>query len=151
MVTSNIMKTKIISILFCLSLTFGCRTNGNYDAVKTAKVQAAVRPVTAALVRAAALSEPQNRQYIRAIGNIFCQMQTNGNFTPQYLTAEIDRLATPFVHDQLVLILKDTIISIYSINYEDRFKAELAPDKWPMFLAELMCNGISSGLAGLPE
>lgn len=145
---------KLYPILLSILCVFGivaCRTNGVYDPVKTAKVQAAIRPITAALVRAEATAQPQNVPYIRALGRVFCQMQTNADFSPKYLTAEIDKLGSPFIHDQLVMILKDTIISLYTINYEDRFRAELAPDRWPIFLAELLCNGISSGLAGIPE
>lgn len=133
-------------LLFAAICLTGCTTSGVYDPVKTAKVQASVKPVVAALVRAEVAAQPQNVTYIRSVGNVFCQMQTNGNFTPAYLTAEINKLTTPLVHDQIVLLVRDTLISLYEINYADRFKAELAPDKWPAFLAELMCGGINAGL-----
>lgn len=135
-------------IVLIVSMT-GCQTAGKFDPVKTAKLQATLRPVLSAAVRAEAIAHPQNTPYLAAMGQVFCQMQAGTNFSPAYLVAEVNKLAPP-VRNELLSFTRDFLISQYEANYADRLTADLSPEKFPYFLAGLLCQGITLGLSDAP-
>lgn len=140
----------------------GCRSTNpttgqrEYDPVKTEQVKAAIEPIAAGAIRRVLQNSPQHSDqiagYLRSIGGIFCAMETNGNFSAEYLITEADKLTAPLLKDNYVVDIKNAILALYRINYADRFKAELPPDKWPRHVASLFCASIDRGLkdAGKP-
>lgn len=137
-----------ILIVLTLSLPFiGCRTAGVYDPVKTAQVEEAIRPVTAAAVRAAVLSHPQYIKYVKAIGDVFCKIEAGGKFTPSYVFDEVNKLIPPS-KDPVLLAARDLLTSSYGFYFNKKV-VDLDQIKWPAHLAKILCEGINTGLAGI--
>lgn len=145
-----------VVIAVCATCIVGCVTAGKYDPVKTEQVKAAIHPVAAGAVRRVIQKHPAKAaeiaDYFRSVGNIFCAMEANTNFTVAYLTAEVDRLVTPAISDSYVIDVKNALVALYRINYADRYRAELSPERWPVHVASVFCHAIDTGLkdAGQP-
>lgn len=138
---------KILLIGTCSILLAGCQTAGVYDPVKTAQVEEAIRPVTAAAVRGAVLSHPQYIPYVKAIGVVFCKIEAGGNFTPTYVLEEVNKLIPPS-KDPVLLAARDLLTSSYGF-YFNKQVVDLDQSKWPAHLAKILCEGINTGLAGI--
>lgn len=151
----------VITLLAVCAVT-GCKSTNpttgqrEYDPVKTEQVKAAIEPIAAGAIRRVIENSPQHADeiatYLRSVGRIFCAMETNGNFSAEFLITEADKLTAPLLKDNYVVDIKNAILALYRINYADRFKAELPPDKWPRHVASLFCASIDRGLkdAGKP-
>jgi hypothetical protein len=163
MKTTIRFKSILALLTICgLCVFAGCKTTNpttgqkEYDPVKTEQVKAAIEPIAAGAIRRVVLNSPQHADeianYLRSVGRIFCSMETNGNFSAEYLISEADKLTAPLIKDNYVADIKNAILALYRINYADRFKAELPPDKWPRHVASLFCASIDRGLrdAGKP-
>lgn len=153
---------KCASIAFGLLLLTGCTIlnpitgKKEYDPIRTEQVKAALEPVAAGAIRRIIFNSPQHSdqiaEYFRSIGKIFCQMDASGEFSPETLIAEVDKLTAPLIGDVYIIDIKNALLALYRINYADRFRAELPPDKWPRQIASLFCGAIDRGLkdAGKP-
>lgn len=145
---AKLLKSLLIVSASILVLLCGCSTAGVYDPIKTAKVHDAVEPVVASIVRRVVQNSPEHADqlgvYFRAVGTVFCTMKTNGNFSPTYLVDQLNTLVVP--NNQDIADAKNLIVALYKINYADRFQADLSPEKFPAFLADLLCSSIQLGL-----
>lgn len=166
------MKTKnalFITAISCLTLLVsGCKTRmidpntgeavQKYDPVKTEQVKAAVEPVAAGALRRAIQAYPQNAdeiaKYARAVGAVFCQMDTDKAFSPESLLAGLSAIDTPLnkLADGYVIDVKNAIVAVYRIYYAERFRAALPADQWPAVVSGIFCASIDQGLrdAGRP-
>jgi len=148
-----------------LLLSNGCRsTDPNtghpvFDPVRTEKVTAAAQTLVTVSLRAVLANQsPGTRvklgNYYRAVGSVFCQMEAEGKFSPDFLIGSLNNATAGLQSglDQDVLAIKDGIIALYQGFYADRFNAELDPEKWPIFVARTMCASVNTALVdtGLP-
>ena len=169
------MKKKLL-VFFIVSITAiaafiattGCKTTTTvvsdgktnvvtqFDPVKTAQVKAAIEPVVAGAIRRVIKNSPQHSveigDYMRAVGYAFCTMRSQTNASPELLITMLDTLVAPKIQEDYIIDIKNAAVSIYKINYGQRFQAELPPDKWPYQVADLLCTSIDTGLkdSGLP-
>lgn len=157
------MKTKLFALVAVSALVLSACKSFNpatgqpeYDPVKTAQVKAAVVvPVTSA-IRRVILNSPAHSDelaaYFRSVGTVFCKMRDTGNFSPEYLVDEVNKVVSPSIGDNVYADIKNAAVAIYKISYAQRANAELPPDKWPYSVADVLCSGIDTGLrdAGKP-
>lgn len=136
-----------LSIILTIALCVGCQTAGKFDPVKTAQIEAAVNPIAAAAVRAAAMSHPQYVPYIKAVGSVFCKIEAGGQFKPADVLAEINKLVPP-AKDPVLLAARDSLTSLYAFFFNKQV-VDVSPEKWPGVLAKIVCTAIDSGLAGI--
>ena len=153
------MKMRTMATALSLALACaGCKTfnpvtgQQEFDPVKTETVKAVAAPVVASAVRRVTTDE--NADYLRAGGAVFCAASRSGQLDPVFL---IDALEAATVSrqarvDPLVIDAKNLLVALYKINFNDRFRAELPPDKWPKNVADVLCEAIDLGLkdAGRP-
>lgn len=144
----------IVTVAMLAGFT-GCTTfnpgtgHNEYDPVKTSQVKQALKGGVSTTITALLLKEKNDdvANYLRSIGTVFCQMRNTGEFSPSFLIGQIDKIVNDKVRQNVVVIaLKNTVISLYSIFFEQRHHAELPPDKWPYHLADLFCQSIHQGL-----
>lgn len=84
--------------------------------------------------------------YFRELSKVFCDMQKNGNYTPDNLESEVKKLLPPLVTDSYMQATRVAILSIYKLAYEDRLRAEIPPDRWLSQVSLLFCEAIREGL-----
>lgn len=162
------MKQTILSLPLVLALSAGiftgCTTTNPttgetaYDPVKTEQVKAAVTPVVASVVRRVINNSPQHSEeianYLRAVGAVFCSASASGSLGPEQIIAAADAATAGLQANVEPEIIdgKNLLLALYKINYADRFKASLPPDKWPKNVADVICASIDQGLkdAGKP-
>jgi len=154
------MKTKSIILLTVLSALLiamtGCISlnpvtgQREFDPVKTEQVKATLEPIISGGIRRAIQHSPNHADqiagYLHSAANVFCSMDTNGNFSVEYLVTELDKIVAPALGDSYIIDLKNAAIALYRVNYAERFRAELPPDRWPRQVASLFCAAINQGL-----
>lgn len=146
-------KVPFVAFVAFVALTACKGPTGAYDPVKTQQVKDAVTPVVASVVRRVINNSPQHAEeisrYIRAVGSVFCAASASGQLSPVEVITALDAatadLQSAGVDDEII-DGKNLLISLYKINYGDRFKAELPPDKWPKNVADVICESIDRGL-----
>jgi hypothetical protein len=142
------MKNFFLVLLAALTLLTGCQTAGQYDPVKTEQVRAAIEPIAAGAVRRIVLKDPAKAEatgnYFRQVGAVFCEMKASGNFSPETLIASLQGIQRPDNQDIADAIA--VMVALYRIQWGNRFKAELPPDKWPYQIASFFCDAIDQGL-----
>lgn len=149
----------MVAAVTMLNFGTGCTTvnpttgQAEFDQAKTEKVKAALSPLITGPIRRVLAKNPQHAAeistYIRSVGEVFCLMDSEKKFSPEFLVDQLSKLTAPAVaglNDELILSARDGVIALYKINYADRFNAELPPDKWPAQVANLMCNAINQAL-----
>lgn len=161
------MKTLLPPLLLAVAIVTGCTTtttdaNGVkikvYDPVKTQQVKDAIAPVISSVVRRVVLNSPQHSDeiagYFRAVGGVFCSASASGQLGPEQVVAALDAATVRLQQgvEPEIIDGKNLLLALYKINYGDRFKAELPPDKWPKNVADIICDSIHQGLkdAGKP-
>jgi hypothetical protein len=154
------MKRRMLSLFMAvaaLALTAGfgtgCTTvNGKkvIDVAKAQDVRAAVNPIFASGLRRALEAEPAHAQeiatYVASVGSLFCQMKATKSFSVDFLVAEADKLTTPHVKDNLLLDIKNGVVAVYRIAWNDRLHAELPEEQWLYQVSAVFCDGITTGL-----
>lgn len=149
----------LLTMMAAAALLVGCRTtDGGYDPVRTEQVKAALQPaVSTAITAILTKDKPEKAQeiaaYFRAIGGIFCEMARTKTFSPSFLVAEINKIFDEHVKGEIIVIaVKNSLVSLYTIFYEARHRAELSEQEWPFHVSDLFCKSIGQGLvdAGLP-
>lgn len=137
----------ILTVTLLVGLT-ACHTNGIYDPVKTQKAQNLLRPQVETTVFQAINNSPQHSdeiaKYLHSAQDIFCAMQANKQFSPDYLIAELDKLVVP--KNLNVIMGKNFLIGVYVLNFSDRGTVPVSDEAWGGFLTKLMCEGIGAGL-----
>lgn len=143
---NTLVSIAVVALLF-LSLT-ACKTNGVYDPVKTQKAQNLLKPNVELAVFQAVNNSPQHAdeiaKYLHSAQDIFCAMQANKQFSPDYLIAELDKLVIP--KNLNVVMGKNFLIGIYVLNFSDRGTVPISDETWGAFLSKLLCEGIGAGL-----
>jgi hypothetical protein len=144
----------LASMLAIAGLT-GCATNPTtgklqLDTAKLSKIEKALEPVAASATRRAIANSPQHADeiatYLRGVAGVFCDMQARGKLDPATAIAGIDALALPQLGSGDVADIKNSVIAIYEIAWDDRLSVTLPPDQWAAQVANLICNSIDRGL-----
>lgn len=104
-----------------------------------------------AIDRAIREADPPNTgenvyHYFRQFGGIFCAMNTNGNFTPEHLEAQLQQVPSPLVQDNYMIEVTRVILSLYRLAYRDRIRAELPAVEWIVKIADTFCETIDRGI-----
>lgn len=119
--------------------------------VKLSDLKVAIEFIAPAIERAIQQPDPPNAgentyHYFRQVGGIFCGMDTNGNFTPEYLDEAMLKVPSPLVQDTYMLEITRVITSLYRLAYRDRIRAELPPVEWLSKIAEAFCEIVNRGI-----
>lgn len=126
------------------------------DPVRLDQVEAALEPLVAGGARRALKNSPQHSEeiaeYLRAVGQVFCNMQSSGQFDPEFLVRATDGIVSPMIKDDYVVDVKNAAVAIYKIAWQDRLKVDLPAMQWSGSVCKLVCNSIDRGLkdAGKP-
>lgn len=144
---------QLILLLACAAALVGCSTvdpaTGQrvHDPVKTEKVRAALKPLASAAVAGVVANNPEAGAYFDQAAAAVCQMRDAQAFTLENFRARllgiIDRQTGV---DPLVRIGFVSLISIFEINYAERLRADLPPDKFTWNLLDVLCDGIRGGI-----
>ncbi len=164
---TNKMKTKLTLVMIVTLLCAGCTTtkvttnpDGTTtttrvpDPVKTEKVKAVAETVSTMALRRALARFPQDSdeiaKYARAVGAVFCTMQSTKQFSPEVLEAAVAQLTLPLIKDTdaqtYIADARDVMRLVYRQFWADRFSAELPPEQWPAVVADIFCNSIDQAL-----
>lgn len=120
------------------------------QALKIENIKPAVELVCKAAVTRAIQRKPETAEnvsgYFREIGRIFAGMETNANFSAEYLVTAMDQIPAPLDAEQYVYDVKHLLMVLYRLAYEDRHKAEGAPAEWMQKVCSLFKHAVSNGL-----
>jgi hypothetical protein len=156
---SILLSVALLTACSIMSIGTGCKSVNpatgvsEFDQAKTEKVKAAIAPLITGPIRRVLAKNPQHAaeisNYIRSVGEVFCLMDSQKKFSPEFLVDQLNKLTAPAIvgiNDELILSARDAVIALYKINYADRFNAELPPDQWPAQVANLLCGAIDQAL-----
>lgn len=115
------------------------------DSIKPAVELVCKSAVTRAIQRKPETSE-QVSGYFREVGRIFAGMETNANFSAEYLVTAMDQIPPPLDAEQYVYDVKHLLLILYRLAYEDRHKAEVPPVEWMQRVCSLFKHAVSNGL-----
>lgn len=119
-------------------------------ALKIDNIKPAVELVCKSAVTRAILRNPGTSEnvsgYFREIGRIFAGMETNANFSSEYLVTAMDQIPAPLDAEQYVYDVKHLLMVLYRLAYEDRHKAEGTPVEWMQKVCALFKHAVSNGL-----
>lgn len=115
------------------------------------RLQPAIEVTVKEAVTRAISRNPQTSQMIgdhyQQVGRVFTQMETNSNFTAEFVEKEIRGLLFPPELPQPYVEKVDAlIISLYYLAYEGRTSAELPTTEWLLKVTRMFKTAISSGL-----
>lgn len=152
------MKTKalVLALLMLLVLP-ACRTIGPdglpvYDPVKSAQVTDAFTLIGRETISRIIRNSPKHREssgvYFRAIGTVFCRIKETGQFTPDSVLTEIDRVTGPLQQgvDPLLITTKNALWTLFKVFVDQKLTAELPPDRWPAHVSKVACDAIHGAL-----
>lgn len=118
--------------------------------LKIDNIKPAVELVCKAAVTRAILRKPETSEnvsgYFREIGRIFAGMETNANFSAEYLVAQMEQIPPPLDAEQYVYDVKHLLMILYRLAYDERNKAEGTPAEWMQKVCLLFKNAVSNGL-----
>jgi hypothetical protein len=164
----TIMALLTVTMLALLALpvavTTGCKSpNGTnapttLDPAKVQQIADAVEPVMTVALRRAIANSPQHSaeigNYARALGTVACDMQSGNNFSPSYLVDAVNKATAGLQAgvDPIILDVKDVIVAIYKIAYNDRMTWSLGTNIWPKAVCGAICDSVNQALldSGLP-
>lgn len=134
------------------------QTTSQYDPIKTQQVKDALAPAVSSPIRRIIANNPAKRDaiasYMRATATPFCQIANTGNVDLNVLTMVLDQATAEFQAkiDPTAIDVKNTVLALFKIYYNERFKAELPADGWTRNIADVICKAIDQGLkdSGLP-
>jgi len=157
-ITALLAVTMLAMLALPVAVTTGCITPNGTNAPTTldpAKVQQivdALEPVmTVALRRAIANSPHQALEignYARALGSVACDMQAGDNFSPSYLVNAVNTATSGLQNgvDPIIMDVKDVVIAIYKIAYNDRMTWSLGTNVWPRAVCGAICDSVNQAL-----
>lgn len=122
------------------------------DPVKLQQIRDVVEPAASSVLRRAIANSPQHAEeigmYARAIGTVFCQMDANDNFKPDYLIDAANKATSGLQVgvDQTIIDAKNAVIAVYKIAYSDQLTWQLPTNVWPRAVAGTLCNSINQAL-----
>lgn len=84
--------------------------------------------------------------YFRQVGEVFCRMADNGDFTHEGMVRAVNGIPSPLLTDTYALDVKIALMALYKVTYGDRLRAEIPPDRWLAETSKVFCESISEGL-----
>lgn len=120
--------------------------------LKLDQVKPAVELICSQAVTRAIERDPKTAELVgmhfQLVVRVFAEMATNGNFSAEFVTSEINRLQFPpeIVIDPYVKDVDTLIVTLYRLAYEDRNKAEMPPIEWLTKVSALFRSSINAGL-----
>lgn len=157
---------RIFAFLVCaialLSFTACSTLNPNtgereFDPVKTQSIKEATKPLVASLVRRGIVDiyekDPNVLIYFQASAQTFCTMRDQKAFSVQVMRLSLERtLADTGIFpnskvDPLIIDVKNLIIAIYAVQYENRLRADLSEEEFLWNILDSMCQGFETGIS----
>ncbi len=84
--------------------------------------------------------------YFQEIGRVFAAAETNANFSADSIINDVNKVVVPLNADPYAYEVKNLILVVYKLAYEDRMSAENSPLEWLARVTRQMKLGISAGL-----
>lgn len=120
------------------------------DTNKLSEVREVLEPVVASGIRRALQNSPAHTAeiatYMRAVGQVFCDMHSGKQFSPAYLVDALSKVATPSLPDTYAIDIKNSVVAIYKIAFGKRFTSGFPADQWTDQVCVLICDSINTGL-----
>jgi len=154
------MLQRLIAVLFLLTI---CRSDAALgDDLRVRTSPPATRPakldrlraatdlvlasaVTHSIERKPAMAEATS-YYFREVGRVFASAETNVDYSAIGITAAIYKVALPLEDDGHTETVRTLILTLYSLAYEDRTRAEVPPIEWLSKICVYFRNAINNGL-----
>lgn len=161
----------ILPLSAILSIGSGCKSVSQVDPVtgftntvtvidtnKLALAEQSLQTIGSAVFIKAIKNSPQHSvqiaNFVRAIGNTFCQVHARRQFSPATVFPALEAATAQFqigVPEE-VIITKNGIKTIYQILWNDHLTISVPDGKWPAAVCQVICRVINQSLldAGLP-
>jgi hypothetical protein len=148
------MRLILLTILALLVLLMaGCKTVNpatglrEFDQIKTEKVRAALKPVVSSVVMGVVAKNPESNLYFDQAASAICEMRDAKEVTPLLFRARLMGIIDRQKDVPLpVRIGFTSLIAIFEINFADRLKADLPPEKFTWNLMDVLCDGVRGGV-----
>lgn len=124
-----------------------------YDPIKTAAVEAAIKPTLASAVRRVIEAEPKTAPYFAQAADTFVKARDTKAWSPELIMAELNAAAeaegwykTEDEWVSLALDVKNLALALYGIAYEGRFKMDMEEGQFLYHLTNVMAAGLAQGV-----
>ncbi len=128
------------------------------DPVRVKQIREIVEPGAASVLRRAIKRSPEHAQmiadYAGAVAGIFCQMESTGNFSVDFLIAAADKATADLQakatgNDDWVEEIIDgkaVLIGIYKAAVDQQLTWKLPDNVWLREVSALVCNSVTQAL-----
>ena len=135
----------------------GCTTLNSdgdrvFDPVKTEKVKAIIKPQVSTLVALVVNNNPGTREHFQLAADQICLLRDSGQVTPATFQVAINSAFANWDGSNRLEVIAgvNVLIALVEINYADRLRADLPPEKFAWNLFDVLCEGIKQALEQAP-
>lgn len=144
----------VVALLALLPLT-GCISPDDPNReVKIEQTKAAATVLVSSAVRRAIVKNPDTAPIFETAANVFGSLKETGEFDPLLVAPALDKaLVASGALDglnpedrQLALDVKNFLLTIYTINYADRLRADVSEQEFLLNLADVFATAVKQAL-----